>query len=54
MSNSSVSVHIIEPGFFTTNINNPTALTNKLDMAWDRMSETQQQFYGKQCMDESK
>ena len=54
MRNSSVSVHIIQPGFFTTNINDPMALTNKLEKAWDRMPESHQQFYGKQCIDESK
>lgn len=54
MDNYSVSVHIIQPGFFVTPVTNKERSDDKLDMVWDRMPEAQRQEYGRECIDEYK
>lgn len=45
-----VSVHLLEPGFFTTNITQTA--TNDLDKVWERLDQETKEEYGKQFFDE--
>ncbi|CAO4386668.1 unnamed protein product [Caenorhabditis nigoni] len=47
-----VSVHLLEPGFFTTNITQTA--TNDLDAVWERLDKETKDEYGKQFFDEYK
>ncbi|XP_072016832.1 retinol dehydrogenase 16-like [Amphiura filiformis] len=54
MRHSSVSVHIVQPAFFATNINNANNICDKIEMNWNRMTRSQQDFYGRKCIEELK
>ncbi|EGT34440.1 hypothetical protein CAEBREN_08407 [Caenorhabditis brenneri] len=47
-----VSVHLLEPGFFTTSITQTA--TNDLDAVWNRLDQETKDEYGKQFFDEYK
>ncbi|CAI2357929.1 unnamed protein product [Caenorhabditis sp. 36 PRJEB53466] len=47
-----VSVHLLEPGFFTTNITQTA--TNDLDAVWERLDTETKKEYGKEFFDEYK
>uniref|UniRef100_A0A8R1I4P7 Uncharacterized protein n=1 Tax=Caenorhabditis japonica TaxID=281687 RepID=A0A8R1I4P7_CAEJA len=47
-----VTVHLLEPGFFTTNITQTA--TNDLDAVWNRLDAETKEEYGKQFFDEYK
>ena len=54
MRHASISVHIIEPGFFSTNLMDTDNVSNTMEKVWDRMSESQRNYYGRQCIDQRK
>ncbi|CCD70892.1 dietary restriction down regulated [Caenorhabditis elegans] len=47
-----VSVHLLEPGFFTTNITQTA--TNDLDAVWERLDDETKKEYGKEFYDDYK
>ncbi|XP_072025452.1 retinol dehydrogenase 7-like [Amphiura filiformis] len=54
MRSYSISVHIIQPGYFRTQMNNENTVAEKLEMVWNRMSQRQRVEYGRQCIDQMK
>ena len=49
-----VTVHIIEPGYFRTEVANTANIFPKLDLAWNRLSQEQRDEYGEEYNQESK
>ena len=49
-----VSVHLIEPGFFKTNITNAERLLKEVDKSWDRLPKQTQIEYGTDFVEGSK
>ena len=43
-----VSVHIIEPGYFRTEVTNKDSIFLKMDLAWNRLSQEQRDEYGEE------
>ena len=49
-----VTVHIIEPGYFRTEVTNTDSIFPKMDLAWNRLSQEQRDEYGEEYYQESK
>ena len=49
-----VSVHIIEPGFFKTDLTNPDTIADTYRSLYNRCPEDVKQEYGEMYVDESK
>ena len=53
MKNLGVSVHIMEPAAFQTNLTNPQAAEDSLRMVWERLSEEERTAAGGQVVYET-
>jgi len=47
-----VSVHILEPGFFATNLTKPTLITRAINDLWEKLSPEGKEEYGEEYFNE--
>ncbi|KXJ13319.1 retinol dehydrogenase 2 [Exaiptasia diaphana] len=48
-----VGVHIIDPGFFKTNMTNSAAKCKVIKQLWENLSEEKREEYGQKCLNEA-
>ncbi|XP_072016565.1 retinol dehydrogenase 16-like [Amphiura filiformis] len=47
-----ISVHMIEPTYFLTHMTDATMKSDKIEMSWNQMTQSQRDYYGRSCIDQ--